>query len=162
MRIIVRVWRFWKGIVEFCEESVKMMHMTFYWGKDVTILFDFWRVHTWLWYVVSLLVVFLFSMLHEWLASQRSALGAKAEKGRMEDGDDARIPLIGTSGRKCLFTKVLEAFLFGVNVGLGYMLMLAAMSFNWGVFLAIVAGLAFGHFFFRSNSPGGDSACGAM
>lgn len=146
------------------------MHMTFYWGKDVTILFDFWRVKTWTWYAVSLLVVFLFSVLHELLASQRSALIAKLEKVEVPavsatEGDgDNRTPLISHAypGQKSIFKKTMEAVLFGINVGLGYMLMLAAMSFNWGVFLAIVAGLAFGHFAYRSDGSGGDSACGAM
>lgn len=147
-----------------------MMHMTFYWGKEVTILFDFWRVKTWLWYAISLVVVFLFSVLHEWLASQRSALSGKADKGEEagvsapeEDGDH-RTPFIthAYAGQKSVFKKATEAFLFGINVGLGYLLMLAAMSFNGGVFVAIVAGLACGHFLYRSNNPGGDSACGAM
>lgn len=149
---------------------VKMMHMTFYWGKDVTILFDFWRVKTWTWYAVSLLVVFIFSVLHEWLASQRSALSAKVEKGKdpalgasEEDGDN-QTPFISHAyaGQKSVYKKVTEAVLFGINVGLGYMLMLAAMSFNGGVFVAIVAGLAFGHFAYRSEGSPSDSACGAM
>lgn len=148
-----------------------MMHMTFYWGKDVTILFDFWRVNTWTWYVVSLLVVFLFSVLHEWLASQRSALSGKPEKeedtsvnSSTEEDGDHRTPFIAHAyaGQKSCLQKAVEASLFGINVGLGYLLMLAAMSFNGGVFVAIVAGLACGHFLYRSNSPGGDSACGAM
>lgn len=144
-----------------------MMHMTFYWGKNVTILFDFWKVKTWTWYAISLLIVFLFSALHEWLAGQRSALIAKPEaksSSAVEDGDH-RTPLITHTlgaAQKSVGKKALDSFLFGVNVGLGYLLMLAAMSFNGGVFVAIVAGLAVGHFLFRSNSPGGDSACGAM
>lgn len=152
------------------EEFVKMMHMTFYWGKDVTILFDFWRVKTWTWYAVSLLLVFLFSVLHEWLANQRSALSAKVEKGEdsvvsaAEEDGDRRTPLISHAypGQKSMYKKVMEAILFGINVGLGYMLMLAAMSFNGGVFLAIVVGLAVGHLFFRSEGSPSDSACGAM
>ncbi|KAG0583377.1 hypothetical protein M758_3G133200 [Ceratodon purpureus] len=147
-----------------------MMHMTFYWGKDVTILFDFWRVKTWTWYAVSLLVVFVFSALHEWLASQRSALSAKVEKGAeslvggSEEDGEHRTPLISHAypGKKSTSKKVMEAFLFGINVGLGYMLMLAAMSFNGGVFLAIVVGLAVGNFLFRSEGSPSDSACGAM
>ena len=144
-----------------------MMHMTFYWGKDVTILFDFWRVTTWTWYAASLVVVFLFSLVHELLASQRLALSAVKGKGDAEgvsvvENGDHRTPLLARVGRKSVHRKAMEAFLFGINVGLGYMLMLAAMSFNGGVFLAIVAGLAFGHFTFRSEGSGGDSACGAM
>ena len=44
--------------------------------------------------------------------------------------------------------KATETMLFVPNTFLGYLLMLAAMSYNWGVILAIVGGLSVGFFCF--------------
>ncbi|KAF9615034.1 hypothetical protein IFM89_021605 [Coptis chinensis] len=49
--------------------------------------------------------------------------------------------------------RLASSVLFGVNSAIGYFLMLAIMSFNWGVFIAIVLGLSVGYLLFRS---GGD------
>lgn len=63
-------------------------------------------------------------------------------------------PLLGSgvAGEKArLGVKFAESVLFGVNSGIGYLLMLTIMSFNGGVFLAIVVGLTVGYFLFRNE-----------
>jgi hypothetical protein len=46
------------------------------------------------------------------------------------------------------------AALYFCHAGLAYLLMLAAMTYNTGAFFAIVAGLAFGHWFFTLQAFG--------
>jgi len=59
---------------------------------------------------------------------------------------------MGAGGNKRrLGVKLAEAVLFGLNSGIGYLLMLAIMSFNGGVLVAVVVGLTIGYFLFRDE-----------
>ncbi|CAN6174461.1 unnamed protein product [Urochloa humidicola] len=143
-----------------------MMHMTFYWGKSATILFDGWRTSTWTDYLLSLVALLLAAAFYQYLEALRirvklAAGGGDAAKQAPSSipppaGSDARAPLlapvlsaVAAAGRWP--ARVAVAALFGVNSGLGYLLMLAVMSFNGGVFIAVVVGLALGYLAFRSS-----------
>lgn len=136
-----------------------MMHMTFYWGTSATILFDGWRTSAWPGYLLSLLALFLAAAFYQYLEAFRIRVkllaGAKAEPLPPPAGSDAaRAPLLAPAaalaGRRWP-ARVATAALFGVNAGIGYLLMLAIMSFNGGVFIAVVLGLAAGYLAFRSS-----------
>nr|XP_023893653.1 copper transporter 5.1-like [Quercus suber]POE59534.1 copper transporter 5 [Quercus suber] len=134
-----------------------MMHMTFYWGNQVTILFDGWTTSSWISYSLSLLACFLVSTFYQYLEDKRvrfklvsAAKASNPPKPQIED------PLLQqadgkTAGSKWSAARFAGASLFGLNSGIGYLLMLAVMSFNGGVFVAIVLGLAVGYLFFRSG-----------
>ena len=136
-----------------------MMHMTIYWGTSATILFDGWRTSAWTGYLLSLLALFLVAAFYQYLEAFRIRFkllsGAKAADPPLPPpaGSDARAPLLApiafAGGRSS--ARVATAALFGVNAGVGYLLMLAVMSFNGGVFIAVVVGLAAGYLAFRSS-----------
>ncbi|XP_050215646.1 copper transporter 5-like [Mercurialis annua] len=130
-----------------------MMHMTFYWSKEVTILIDSWRTKTWLSYSLTLLACVFVPILYQILENCRVQLRVSAAKGGSPGG--LQEPMIGSKisggGGKWSAARVGGALLFGVNSAIGYLLMLAVMSFNGGVFLAIVIGLGIGYLIFRSD-----------
>lgn len=58
--------------------------------------------------------------------------------------------------------RLVSTGLYAMNVVVSYLLMLAVMTYNVGYFLAIVTGLALGHFLFQktvSVGPGSDTCC---
>lgn len=132
-----------------------MMHMTFYWGTSVTILFDSWQTNSWLGYLLSLLAVFLFAAFYQYLEDRRLRLKLiSAAKGSPSPpSSDAAAPLLFPKlrGRRWSPYQFAGAVLFGVNSAIGYFLMLAVMSFNAGVFIAVVVGLAVGYLLFRGG-----------
>ncbi|XP_044479535.1 copper transporter 5.1-like [Mangifera indica] len=125
-----------------------MMHMTFYWGRSVTLLFDSWQTDSWLSYGLTLLACFVVSGFYQYLEDKRrrvTQIGAKKPA-------DMEVPLLQKKiSGKLSVGRITGTVLFGVNSGLGYLLMLAVMSFNGGVFLAIVAGLTVGYLVFGSG-----------
>jgi solute carrier family 31 (copper transporter), member 1 len=135
-----------------------MMHMTFYWGKSATILFDGWRTSTWLGYLLSLVALLLAAAFYQYLEALRVRVKLIAEGSAKPASSipppassDPRTPLLAPAFAGQRPARVAVAAMFGVNSGLGYLLMLSIMSFNGGVFIAVVVGLALGYLAFRSS-----------
>lgn len=127
-----------------------MMHMTFYWSREVTLLVNSWRTQTWLAYSLTLLVCVVASALYQLLENLRIRLRVKVIAAT---SGSAQEPLLQpkTVRGKWSAARLAGAVLFGVNSAIGYLLMLAVMSFNGGVFVAIVLGLVIGYLLFRSE-----------
>lgn len=107
-----------------------IMHMTFFWGEDAEILFDGWPGRGRLgMYLLALAAIFLIAVAVEWF-SHCSFL----------------------KDRQSAAARLLQTLMYAVRIGLAYMVMLAVMSFNGGVFLVAVAGHAVGFFFFGSRA----------
>ncbi|KAL6502066.1 hypothetical protein OROGR_027199 [Orobanche gracilis] len=134
-----------------------MMHMTFYWGRRVTILFDFWRTDSWISYFLSLLACFIISALYQYMEDLRFRIKLLSVSNKSPPPSAAAalgVHLLDSKvvgGRKWGAWRFVGAISFGVNSAIGYLLMLAVMSFNGGIFIAVVAGLAAGYLIFRGG-----------
>ncbi|KAL8265105.1 hypothetical protein R6Q59_023235 [Mikania micrantha] len=137
-------------------DTTTMMHMTFYWGRSVTLLFDSWKTDSWLSYTLTLIACLIFSVFYQYMEDRRlrlKLLSTSAVANNTNGTVDAT-PLLNTkvfTGSRWSVGRFAGAVLFGINSAIGYFLMLAIMSFNGGVFVAIVVGLAVGYLLFRSG-----------
>ncbi|CAA7389809.1 unnamed protein product [Spirodela intermedia] len=121
------------------------MHMTFFWGKDVQILFSGWPgsregVGT---YLLALCLVFALAAAVEFLSYAARRFASVGHRG----GGAAR--LSGGLARTAVHA---------IRVGLAYVVMLAVMSFNVGVLAAAVAGHALGFLLSASGAFGRGAA----
>ncbi|KAL8028602.1 hypothetical protein ABFS82_14G169200 [Erythranthe guttata] len=117
-----------------------MMHMTFFWGHNTEVLFHGWPGYDHMGnYLFALAVVFFLAFAVEWL-SHCNILP-----------ENSPPPSAAASGRSAA-VGVIQAILHSVRIGLAYLVMLAVMSFNGGVFLAAVGGYGVGFFFFGSRA----------
>ncbi|XP_068270077.1 protein SLC31A2 isoform X1 [Nyctibius grandis] len=127
------------------------MQMSFYFSDTVVLLFDFWSVHTPAGMVLSVLVILLLSVLYEALKMGKAVLLRRAllalphslsheSLTEPEEGDPGP-----TQGRWFRY-HVGQTLCHVVQVVLGYMVMLAVMSYNAWIFLGAIAGSTLGYF----------------
>ncbi|XAR60667.1 hypothetical protein NMG60_11034131 [Bertholletia excelsa] len=97
--------------------------MGFFWGKNTET-----EGHGK--YVLELAAVFVAAVLVESLSHSR---------------------LVGSSGMGRVAVGLLQTLMYGARMALAYVVMLAVMSFNVGVFLVAVAGYSAGYLIFGSG-----------
>ncbi|XP_070028967.1 copper transporter 5.1-like [Nicotiana sylvestris] len=136
-----------------------MMYMTFYWGSKLTLLFDFWRTDSWSSYALALFICFIVSVLYQYMEDHHQRfkiLSSNSKKNYPPSSSNAAVntPLLysfSIVGDVWNSAKFATAILFGINSAFGYMLMLAIMSFNGSVFVAIILGLSIRYLLFRTG-----------
>ena len=101
-------------------------------------------------YYVMLFVVAALGFTMEALNAARSELANKQGHFYEELAD-----LPGPSRKSTLrFLRLVSVFLYFMSLLLGYMLMLAAMTYNAGIFFAVILGMTAGFYFLRTDSNG--------
>ncbi|AEE78216.1 Copper transporter 2 [Arabidopsis thaliana] len=108
-----------------------MMHMTFFWGKNTEVLFSGWPGTSSGMYALCLIVIFLLAVIAEWLAHS---------------------PILRVSGSTNRAAGLAQTAVYTLKTGLSYLVMLAVMSFNAGVFIVAIAGYGVGFFLFGSTT----------
>ncbi|KAI3772632.1 hypothetical protein L6452_03822 [Arctium lappa] len=101
-----------------------VMHMTFFWSKDVVMLFNGWPNGQLGMYILALAFVFFLTVIVEFLSI---------------------FPVI-KPGSSPFVGGLIHALFYGFRMALVYLIMLCVMSYNVGVFVFVVAGHVIGCF----------------
>ncbi|GFS43561.1 copper transporter 5 [Actinidia rufa] len=133
----------------------KMMHMTFYWGQKVTLLLDSWKTETRKEYSLTLFACFLVSVFYQYMEDCRLRFKLLSSSSATASPPPSSVatPLLYPKSAANPWSpeRFAGAVVFILNSAIGYLIMLAIMSFNGGVFVAVVVGLALGYLLFRSG-----------
>ena len=132
--------------------------MAFVWSSSLTLWFSSWSTRGPWSYCATLVVLFVLGLLQERLHAHR-------QQSWLRQGQRQCVPL--PSRHTCIVPcgsapplaerlqwylprsereRVLDSMLYALHLSLSYLLMLAVMSFNGGVFLTVVISLAFGRY----------------
>nr|AFK47383.1 unknown [Medicago truncatula] len=106
------------------------MQMSFFWGKNAIVLFSGWPNNSLGMYILAILFVFILALAAEVLSNQPSIKrGTNPLKGGLT-----------------------QSGVYFFRISFIYLLMLAVMSFNVGIFIAAVFGHSLGFFVARSRA----------
>nr|XP_009627925.1 copper transporter 1-like [Nicotiana tomentosiformis] len=105
-----------------------LWHLSFYWGRDTIFLFPCWPGNSRGMYALGLIFVFVLAILVEFFAN-------------------LKLVKPGSNRAAAVF---FQAGVQAVRAGFAYLVMLAVMSYNGGVFIAAILGHAVGYVIFGS------------
>ncbi|OQR78185.1 high affinity copper uptake protein 1-like [Tropilaelaps mercedesae] len=123
-----------------------VMHMAFYASPEVTLLFNSWEIKTAGQMIGACVGIFVMGMLFEGLRAFREHLYSRSRA-------DSNTSLISDGSRRWTSAVIapahlVQTVLYGLQITLGYLLMLIFMTYNVYACLAIVLGATFGFLLF--------------
>ncbi|KAI8905166.1 Ctr copper transporter family-domain-containing protein [Gorgonomyces haynaldii] len=157
----------WEPNLWFCETfSAPQMKMFFHTGFRDYILFESWLPNSFGSYLLGLCFCFALGFGYETLImyTHEFEQATTGDVSVVEDpgNDDFRPLLLSHAARirgwSPLKLRLAKAGLRFVNITMAYLCMLLVMSFNLGLFLSTVLGIAVGTFFW-TNSPSKKEHC---
>ncbi|EAK88366.1 copper transporter, 3 transmembrane domain, conserved in metazoa and apiacomplexa [Cryptosporidium len=116
------------------------MQMTFHQSFESVILFESWRTSNRFDYFISCLFIILMGCFTMFISSINKKYIKEIKKNRVEHEN---------LGIKVICTNVLLTILYYF---MHYLLMLIAMTFNWGLFFSVIIGLSIGYGIFELGS----------
>jgi solute carrier family 31 (copper transporter), member 1 len=132
---------------------MKGMPVAFEWGHRVTLYFDSWATETHFEYLVALLFMFSLCVMQEGLYYLRT-LPPKVRAQTTEEIEGVTAPILPRPYKSpALRQRLMGTALYALNLCSSYLIMLAVMTCNGGVFFTVVLGLSVGHFLGKSRRP---------
>ncbi|XP_015276652.1 PREDICTED: probable low affinity copper uptake protein 2 isoform X2 [Gekko japonicus] len=135
-----------------------MMPMYFFFSDKVVLLFDFWNVHSPAGMVLSVLVIMLLAVLYEAIKVGRAkllqrtmpALAHSLSQETLQEPERASMNTsteqLASTPQKLFLWHSTQTLLHVIQVVLGYLVMLAVMSYNAWIFLGVIVGSAIGYY----------------
>ncbi|KAH8740421.1 copper transporter [Cryptosporidium ryanae] len=114
------------------------MQMVFHQSFESLILFDFWKTKNPLEYFTSCFIIILLGWFTMYLSSINKGYIREIKKNREKQ-----------INRKVIVYSILLSFCYYF---LNYLLMLVAMTFNWGLFISVIIGLSLGYGMYEMGS----------
>ncbi|KAG7569571.1 Ctr copper transporter [Arabidopsis thaliana x Arabidopsis arenosa] len=131
--VVVEAWNTTTTTQTQTPHRPSLLHPTFYWGYNCQVLFSGWPGSDRGMYALALIFVFFLAFLAEWLARCSDASSTKP-------------------GADKLAKVAFRTAMYAVKSGFSYLVILAVVSFNGGVFLAAIFGHALGFAVFRGRA----------
>jgi copper transporter 1 len=163
-----------EGWTEFCNQIPKWslctnvpgeiigeMKMYFHWGWYDYILFKGWIPYNQLTYAISIIAVFLIGLLHEGYKALKVILEMRWKMDSKYERIETESTSLNTKHSRALVyapfdwqRDTIRALYKTIDVALHYIIMLIAMTFNGGLFIAVILGYGVGHLLFsRVSKP---------